>query len=154
MDGKYLIDSKKHIQFINLWVRDVVDNLLWNTYEDLHIDEIDKTFINKETWIDGSLYLRQLFLQNDIFKLYDLLLVISLKYKTEANIIPISINDLKKDLDNTPPSFYIYPKQHHIINETLTNATLINNFCEIFNCQVFYNENFNVGEYNRCIYII
>ena len=154
MVGNYKNKKDFYVDFINSWINKTIENSLWEKYCDLHIDEIDQVFENKDLWIDGSLYLKELFMERTDSKLFDVILVISLQYKKHPKYIPMYKEDLQKDLDVSPPSFYLFPKNHILINETLERTSEILNLEKVFNCKVYYKEEFDSGEYSRMLYLI
>ncbi|MDD4968109.1 MAG: hypothetical protein PHT07_01640 [Paludibacter sp.] len=150
----YKVNEQFYIENIDSWLKEVIDKSMWKNYYDLHIDSIDKVFNKKKLWIEGSLYLRKLILKRIDKDLYDLILVISLKYRKQSNIIPITLLDLQKDLYNCPPSFYIFPKNNSLISETLAGSIQIHNFNDLSECRVHYKEESENKEYCRVLYFL
>lgn len=50
MDGNYLNNKEKYLEYLNSWIKYIIRTQGWKRYDDLHIDEIDKIFKNSELW--------------------------------------------------------------------------------------------------------
>jgi hypothetical protein len=154
MDGTYQRNKKPNLKIVNNWVTYTIKNSMWEKYYDLHIDEISEVFKDKESWIVGSMYIRESIKKKLKKEPYDLLLIISLNCKGEPQKIPNSIFEINEDLNITPPSFYLFPKKDRILADTISAGQKIEILSMLFNCDVYYKEEFDVNEYVRMLYLI
>lgn len=156
MDGKYQNEQSNILKRINSWIDETIQNSLWENYWDLHITEVSTIFKSKETWIEGSLYIRSLLLNNDKIKYYDLLLAIPLGYNEISGKYPLTADDLTRALYSTPPSFYFFPKESTDIRETLVGSIELKELSQLFNCIVQYKETYDQenDEYYRIAFFI
>lgn len=96
----------------------------WNRFQDIHIDEIydDKLdFDGISLGIEALLYSHQI-LSNQ----YELMLAISFKNnKFKAKVDNLSIKQLEKLIDETPPSLYLYPVGYFPFEESLRLSSAI-----------------------------
>ena len=61
MDGNYRNKKGEIIKALESWIEYVIFNKGWKIPSDLHIDKIISDFKNKDTWLEGSLYVYSLF---------------------------------------------------------------------------------------------
>lgn len=146
--------KEQFIIYIKTWIDDVIKNRRWNSFVDLHIDAIDTEFKNEKTWVKGSL-----FLFNDITalidqSLYEIVLVIPLSCTSKASdLSTLNLDELEKELDITPPSFYLFEKRNKNFESTLELAIYLNRISEELKFKVYYKEERMDNEYYRTLYL-
>jgi len=155
MDGSYLSKEKQIVGYLKVWTDNVINNELWKNFIDLHIDDIIKDFQDKKNWLNGSLFVFNC-LTNIVDKSdYDIVLVIPLSCSlTESKTQFSTLKEIENELDITPPSFYLFPKDYKNFKETIKSAQLLYNLSKELNAYVYYKEERESEEIYRTIYII
>jgi hypothetical protein len=155
MDGNYQNKKPQIDKYLKDWIEKVIDGELWNKFSDLHVDEIINDFQDKKAWLNGSLYVFNC-ISNLVDKSnYDILLAIPLSCtfsKTQSHFS--TFNELGKELDYTPPSFYLFPKDYKNFKDTIKSSQLLENLSNELNIQVFYKEEQEGEEFYRTIFLI
>lgn len=154
MDGQYHNQKEQYVKFLQTWINKVIQDKLWNKFIDIHIDDIDKDFKEKDTWLKGSLFLYNCIL-NIIDKTnYDVSLVIPLSCVLGRQDLKSKTYDaLENELDLTPPSFYLFPKNHKNFEDTIKSAKYLEEISNDINFQAFYKEDIEGEENYRTIYL-
>ena len=154
MDGQYQNKVESVEQVLKIWINGVISGQLWEKYVDLHIDEVDIEFKEKTTWIEGSLFLFNCILKLIDESVYDIILVIPLSctFEPSKNDITDFVNIIT-ELDITPPSFYLFPKDNKNFEDTIKSSKYLNEISERINLGVFYKEKNEEREYYRTLYI-
>lgn len=156
MVGQYLNKRGEYETFLAEWVDFSIINKSWEGYQDLHLDEIDSAFNEKENWIEGSIFIYKIILGLINPKSYSCLLVIPLAYaETETKIHQLNCDKIKSLLGSTPPSFYLFPNGEE--NYEATIKSLIH--LEGLNCfkgqNIYFREVEEFpGEFDRSIYVV
>lgn len=156
MAGQYQNKKTEYKLLLANWVDYSIRNKSWEKHQDLHLDEIDADFIQKEYWLEGSLYAFEIIQSLLKTNIYKCLLVIPLSYsESESNINKLSWSYIKTSFDITPPSFYLFPKGEENYEETLNNLIYLKKLSKDSGYKIFFNQKQErIGEYSRSIYII
>ncbi|KLT67191.1 hypothetical protein [Pedobacter sp. BMA] len=115
------------------WLMGVIDDNSWEKYNDLHIDEVDNVFKNKSNWVGGGLdcYIQAVSIIKELNIPYTIELAFSLKSKKKiANHIITDINFLKKELDHSPPSLYVFHNDWKGLSELKQKGIKLSNFTD------------------------
>ncbi|MGY6560680.1 MAG: hypothetical protein ACXITV_01095 [Luteibaculaceae bacterium] len=154
MDGHYQDKKSEFLVFLQNWINQVISNKLWEEYIDLHINEIDQSFNQKDIWIRGSLFLFKCILSLIDKANYDVFLVIPLSCVSKKDLVTFTkLESLDNELDITPPSFYLFPKGERNYEDTIKSAKKLNIIIENMNVNIFYKEENDNGEYYRTLYV-
>ncbi len=152
MDGPYQDKKSEFVDFLQNWIDQVISNKLWKQYVDLHIDEVDQVFKQKQNWIMGSLFLFRCVLSLIDKTKYDVFLAIPLSCVPKAGLVNFTkLELLESELDITPPSFYIYPKGEKNYEETIKSSEHLDIIID--NMELYYKEENENEEYYRTIYL-
>lgn len=152
MDSKCLNNKVEYINVLKEWSCSVVENKLWNDYEDIHIDDIDPCFENKNIWIDaGILLLENLYKVIDNNK-FDGVLFIPLSYSNIKSDIP-SYHQLTAELDLTPPSLGIFPKENQLYLDIIKQAKYMVELSNYIGMNAFFREEKEQNVFFRILYI-
>lgn len=156
MDGQYQNKRSQYREYLEKWSADVIQNRLWDKFVDLHVDEIDDVFKKKDMWIESSVFLYDILSEIVDRNLYSIVLAIPLVYKRESVQIPNTVEKLQKEVDITPPSFYLFPTNSEALQKTLEDANplKISGAKLPTHSRPFYKEEMERGEYFRVVYII
>lgn len=154
MDGHYQNKRSEFIDFLQNWINQVISNRLWEKYVDLHIDEVDENFRQKQNWITGSLFLFNCILSLIDKDEYDVFLVIPLSCGPKDGLISFTkLESLESELDITPPSFYLFPKGEKNYEETIKSAKKLDVSIENTTIDIYYKEESENEEYYRALYL-
>ncbi len=153
MAGDYRDKKSEFLFFIQNWINKVISDKLWEKYVDLHINDIDKCFKEKQNWIEGSLFLFGCFLSLVDDKKYDVFLVIPLTCVSKKDLVPLTFELLEKELDITPPSFYLFAKGEKNYEATIKSAKHLSEIGEKINARAYYKEENENNECYRTLYI-
>lgn len=120
MDGICYNKREEYKKTIQEWIAEAIKNKYWESYKELHIDEISKDFNNYKDWIEGALFILKIF-KECLYDDHRVLLVIELNYSRisiENNIIDWQF--LKHNISHfTPPAFYLFPEADSRLIATL-----------------------------------
>lgn len=146
---------------IKSWLLSVIDDGSWEKYNDLHIDEIDKEFINKSNWVTGALecYAQAVSVTKELNIPYTIELAFSLKSKKRMlDHIITDIKSLKKEFDYSPPSLYVFHNEWKGLKELRQKGTQLQNFADEMTVSgsFYYYQAFNERdrEVRRVLYCI
>lgn len=92
----------------------VVERRGFERFEDLHIDRIDKRWKDRGRWIEGGLRALQLGIElRDQYRFeFTVALGFSLRVPESFQMRPpANMEDLAAQLDQSPPSLYLFPKR-------------------------------------------
>lgn len=154
MDGHYQNKEDEFVDFLRNWINQVISNKLWQKYADLHIDEVDQVFKQKQNWITGSLFLFDCILSLIDRVNYGVLLIIPLSCVSKEGLVTFTkLESFESELDITPPSFYLFPKGEKNYEETIKSAKKIDMIIENMNISTYYKEENENEEYYRALYL-
>lgn len=154
MAGLYHKNNKEQIQFLKNWMQDVIENKLWEKYENLHLDEIDGISHQKKDWIKESLYILESILSLIDEKKYDVLLAIPLMCILKNNSkIATNLKYIENELAYEPPSFYLFLREQENFVETIEASTLLNEVSKEINFKSYYSEVIENEECYRTIFV-
>ncbi len=154
MDGNYQNKKHKILEILKSWVNKVIEQKSWNEFKDLHIDEIDNDFNNKSEWIPSSIFVFKLITSFIDFSKYDLILAIPLSCKNiQSKSDYDKLEFFNDELDLTPPSFYLFPKDKDNYKRTIKNAMYLEKLSKKEKIDVFYNEVQEGREFYRTLYL-
>lgn len=152
MKSKYLENKVEYINILKEWSYSVIENRLWDNFEDLHIDQVDPYFGDKNTWIAaGILLLENLYKVIDNNK-FDGVLFIPLSYSDIKSDIP-SYHQLAAELDLTPPSLGLFPKDNQSLLETIMDSKYIIELSNYIGMSVFFREEKEQDVFFRILYV-
>lgn len=154
MAGSYRINKKKYQQCLHHWLDNVIEERLWLKYDNLHIDEIDYTFSDRNTWIEGGLFLLDCMREIMDMSVYSCFLAIELSDSAKlTDLSVINIEYLKRELYSSPPSIYVFPKNEISYNQTLNASVFLNNLSHDLNLNVYFREELGEGVmFSRFVY--
>lgn len=103
---------KNIIYKIESWILNVIADNSWQQFNDIHIDDIDIAYKDKKKWIEGgmSCFNMSVELIRDLNLPFIITLSLALKSKKTAINTVKSIADIQAELDDTPPSLYVFHK--------------------------------------------
>ena len=155
MAGNYQTKSKEYSKFIRNWIDKAIQDKYWEKLIDLHIDNVDEVFKDSHNWISGSLFLLERFVENIDKSKYEVLLAISLLNSNKRiNKNSLNLESMEKSLDNSPPSFYLFPKTDKNFIKTIEKAEIIDHLSTQLNYKVYLMEKKDAEEYFGVIYIL
>jgi len=98
---------------LQTWIEKCIIEKTYLDYNDLHIDELKKTFKKKKYWINGGVQVLKK--ANDILQKGFCNFTVSLALSLLSDEQPLGINftnskTLAQQFDDTPPSLYIFKK--------------------------------------------
>ena len=99
---------------IETWMTSNVDNRGYDRYDDLHIDKIDQTWRDRDSWIEGGLQAFRTALE--IRNKSNLDVCVVLAYSLDArgresrNLDFWTKKELQESLGSSPPSLYLFQK--------------------------------------------
>ena len=144
MDGKYLNNKDRYIQFLKNWFTQIMDENKTIFVDDYHIDEIVPS-IPREIWFNLGFKIYQeyrYFLENT-YPQMDVMLCIDMgESKTKFNIPTFLDNHIIGNSD-VPPSIYLFNKQNTNIIDTLKECILLPNLITDDTINVFYKEEYD-----------
>jgi hypothetical protein len=153
MDGHYQTNYNEYRVKLSEWIDNSIRDNSWDDFVDLHIDTIDPFLKNPIYWTDYSILLYDITLDLLNDKLYNCLLVIPLRYSEFClSSQSLNLDQLKSELDLTPPSLYLFPKGHQSYIQTINDATMIEGLSKEVGFNVFLRQELEEGEYFRCLY--
>ncbi|MBD8389039.1 hypothetical protein [Dysgonomonas sp. BGC7] len=152
MDSKCLNNKVECINILKEWSCSVVENRLWNDYEDIHIDEIDSCFEDKNTWIEAGVFLLENLNKVIDNNKFDGVLFIPLSYSNVKSDIPL-YHQLTAELDLTPPSLGIFPKENQLYLDTIKQSKYILELSNYIGMSVFFREEREQDVFFRILYI-
>lgn len=135
------MNNKKHIKILNEWLSMIIRNKGWEKFQDIHIDEIDNNIFKYKTeWIPFAMSIFEY--MNSIIDQSKYYLVITIEFKFKKNYKNIGEIKLNSGLlGNTPPSFYLFPKEDPNLKMTLQESKRVFELEGYLKGKVFFNEN-------------
>ncbi len=160
-DGFYLKIMEERKLKIKSWLLSVVNDISWEKYNDLHIDEVDNVFKKKDNWFDGGLecYIHAVSIVKELKIPYTIELTFSLKSKkTLKDYVIKDIESLKKEFDYSPPSLYVFRNDWKNLEEIKKKGTALEGLIDndkVFG-NLYYYQAFNERdrEVRRVLYLI
>ena len=155
MDGQYLNMYEKYVNYVTQWVNYSIRSEAWLNNADLHIDEIDNTLKSNTMWIDASIYLFDKIMEIIDHNLYRIILAIPLSYSdSKTDLRSLTYDYLRTNLNMTPPSFYLMPKDSISYKGTLKGLRCVEILGIQLDHEVYFREELEDEEvFYRCIYI-
>ncbi len=152
MDGQYL--NKEDIILLNRWVEEIIKQENWSSFPEIHIDEINSNFKNKNYWVEGGLRVFQEIIMKIGKRPFEPILVIPLDYSRNIHEPKINdISDLSTQLYLTPPSIYILPTKFENFGKTINEAKIHITLSQKTGFNVYYKIEKEDDEYARTIYV-
>ncbi len=160
-DGFYLKIMEERKLKIKSWLLSVVNDISWEKYNDLHIDEVDNVFKKKDNWFEGGLecYIHAVSIVKELKIPYTIELTFSLKSKkTLKDYVIKDIESLKKEFDYSPPSLYVFRNDWKNLEEIKKKGTALEGLIDndkVFG-SLYYYQAFNERdrEVRRVLYLI
>ena len=154
MDGQYLKNKTRYLKLLDDWKNNIIKQKAWEKFDDLHVDKIAKEFKKPKSWVDGSLFLYDCILELIDFKIYDCILCIPLlDCQKPTYLDDLNIPYLKKNLNLTPPSFYLFPIGDYNYKQTIKQSIFLKNLSNQLNRKIYFKEVWEDEIYSRTIYI-
>lgn len=154
MDGQYLDKKNQYLAYLRNWINYVISGEKWKNYEDLHIDEIGSEFNNQREWIPGGMFLLGCLMSLIDRSKFDVILAIPLScLSTPSPINFTSFGEMEKELDLTPPSFYLFPMGETSFVETINRSKCLYDLSKKEKVQVFYSEKLEHDEVYRTVFV-
>jgi len=150
-----LLDINQYTVQLKQWVEEVVRGKRWEHLDDLHIDTLGGQFRRPGRWIEGSLLLLGALTTMYDPQLYQTLLVIPLT----STAVPTDIQELdsvllEKEVDTTPPSFYLFPQPSPVVTATMQKTVYLPKLSQQLQQQVYFREQLDEGEYERSLMVL
>lgn len=153
MDGYYLNNNAS--THLKNWVDQVIYQADWLNIQDIHIDEIDSDFKDKNTWIKGSIAVFKMIINEIGDRSYQAMLVIPLSYlKQQTDFNLINISNLSEQLYLTPPSIFLIPKQSINFEKSIKNSEFHSELSEVLGLNVYYKAEKEDYEFARTLYVL
>ena len=111
MDGTPRNRQEEHRSIIQLWMANSLKDGGIDRYDDLHVDQIDRSWKARKFWISSGLESFELAIGIRDMNKYDL--TIALAFSLRSDEQPIGINfynqkELEANFQSTPPSLYLF----------------------------------------------
>jgi len=141
------------------WLNRVATKKSWNSFDDIHIDQLDKT-IKKSEWIKKGFVFFEEAINCGKKVAPDLLIVLAFSLKGFSKYKGINFKGMEmmiKELEDSPPSIYAFPKDFKFFKLTIQHSLIIQKLEGTPNdITAFYHEFINDGEdqYRRSILFI
>jgi hypothetical protein len=148
------LNREKYVKPLTEWVEQTIENRLWEKYADLHIDVLDAQFRKPGRWVEASLSLLSCLRYIVDRNKYKVLLAIPLyPLGSPTQVATLSIDALEKNVDATPPSFYLFPIDSPVFNKTLETASYSPFLSHLLNQEVWFKEEKEEDEYYRGLFV-
>ena len=154
MKNSSQLNHAHYVKLLTEWVKQTIENRLWEKYADLHIDVLDKQFRTPGCWVEVSLFLLS-YLQDIVGRdAYKVLLAIPLHpVCSPTQVNNLNIEALEESVDDTPPSFYLFPIDSLVFNETLKTALHSPFLSQLLNREAYFKEKEADKEYYRWLFV-
>ena len=163
----------RHRTIIESWFNTICQDGGIDRYDDLHIDQIDKVWKSRSTWISAALWSFEVALDIRDAHSDDQHLKIALAFSLRAGEEPqgVTFNNrdgLAKNFDTTPPSLYVFrPEMEYWKNAKVYDGTAdaryehikILNAAELFGeigrpVECIFTEFEKAGEFVRSLFLV
>lgn len=153
MNGYYRIDKKKCQQRLACWLEYVIREQRWVLYDDLHVDEVSKTFQARGRWYYSSLFLFDCLWKIMDKPFYDSILVMPLLETGKTTSLDcLNIDYFKKKLhDITPPSLHVFPKDSCDYCQWVQEITFLEQLSSRLKWNVYFSERYEYGTFTRSV---
>ncbi|KQS35647.1 hypothetical protein [Pedobacter sp. Leaf194] len=146
---------------IRTWLLNVINDGSWQRFNDLHIDEISRDFSHRAAWFSGGVacYIHARAIIEELDLPFTVELVFHLKSKKKKiDHIFKRLSALDKNLDDTPPSLYVFRNDWKGLHETRKKGTKLQDFADdkILKGSFYYFQVFNDddNDIRRVLYLI
>jgi hypothetical protein len=115
------------------WLVEVLKKEDWNAFNDIHIDQLDPN-VKKSKWIEtGLIYLEEL---TSLKKLIAPKLLVAIAFSLRGSAKYKGLNfrgakEMLRESDDSPPSFYAFPSNFKLFQQTIEKSLVIDNLNDI-----------------------
>jgi hypothetical protein len=105
------LSSDRYSEIVNKWMTAVIKDGGIDRYDDLHIDRIEKEWVNRKFWLSGAIQTFQIAAtQRDR---HDVNLVVAVGFALTSSDEPLELNfttreEIERQFDSSPPSVYLF----------------------------------------------
>lgn len=148
--------NERYKPFLKNWIASYIKARSWEYFDDLHLDEIDSELIHKSNWVSESFKIHDTIVELIENSNVECILAIPLVYaQKETDAKTLFWKDINSLLDNTPPSYYLFPKADKNFEATIKNSKqLLKLSAESFKTVLFQESQQSEKEFARTVFVI
>lgn len=137
------------------WVLNRLETKDWNKFTDFHITEFKDLKLAKSDWLNVGLELMSSFYNDFEMQEHILLLAIPLNCTKESKKENeyIDLSDLDNDVNSSPPSFYLFPRNSENLEVTLKSSKKLIKLSDNWVFKFYYNEKQEGDEFYRTVFV-
>jgi hypothetical protein len=154
MKNSSQLNQAHYVKPLTEWVKQTIENRLWEKYDDLHLDVLDARFRKPGRWVEVSLVLLSCLRDIVDGSKYKVLVSIPLhSVGGSMQVNTLSIDMLEESVADTPPSFYLFPVEDQVFAETLKTALYSPSLSQLLHHEVYFKEQEIDEEYYRWLFV-
>jgi hypothetical protein len=138
------------------WIAYAIQTQAWERADDIHIDEIDPTFSDKTRWVEDAIQIGKVFSGLVQDTPYTVLLAVELTNAAAPTAIDqLRLLDIRHQVSYTPPSFYLFPRNHEDLRMTLVDLRQLTQFGTETGFESYFREDYDEAEgYFRVVFLL